>query len=253
MLRSAKKMRGFKISATDVEIGKVEDFLFDDREWIARYMVADTGTWLIDRLVLISPVSLGKPDWDKDLFPVKLTKDQVEHSPGIETDQPVSRQHENELANYYQWPAYWYSGAGYTMAPMEGHVGAIPVAEKEMSEEDKKRKSEADPHLRSIDNITGYNIHAKDDHIGHIEDFIIDDENWKIRYAVIDTSNWMPGSKKVLVSPQWIEKITWADSEVRVSLTTEKIKNSPEFDSVDKINRKYEEELYKHYDHPKYW
>jgi sporulation protein YlmC with PRC-barrel domain len=253
MLRSAKKMRGFKISATDGEIGKVSDFLFDDKEWIVRYMVADTGTWLIDRLVLISPVSLGKPDWDKNIFPVKLTKEQVENSPGIETDQPVSRQHENELANYYQWPAYWYSGAGYTMAPIEGHVGAIPVAEREMSEEEKKRKSEADPNLRSSDNVSGYNIHAKDDNIGHIEDFILDDENWKIRYAVIDTSNWIPGSKKVLISPQWIEKINWAESGVIVSLTAEKIKSSPEFDSIEKINRKYEEDLYKHYDHPKYW
>ncbi len=252
MLRSAKEMKGFKIAAKDGEIGKVNGFLFDDRDWIIRYMVADTGTWLIDRLVLISPVSLSKPDWAKKIFPVSLTKKQVEKSPGIDTDKPVSRQHENELVNYYQWPAYWYANAGYTMAPIEAYVGAIPPSVNDMADQEHTKK-EGDPHLRSADEVIGYTIQAKDERIGHIEDFIIDDEKWIIRYAVIDTSNWMPGSKKVLIAPHWIEKISWASSEVRINLTAEKIKKSPDFEFMEKINRQYEEELYNYYEYPKYW
>jgi sporulation protein YlmC with PRC-barrel domain len=253
MLRSAKQIKGLKIAAEDGEIGKVDDFLFDDREWIIRYMVADTGTWLIDRLVLISPVSLRHPNTDDKVFPVKLTKKQVEKSPGIDTHKPVSRQHENDLVNYYQWPAYWYPGAGYSLSPMEGYIGAVPVIPDDNEIKAGTQKEEGDPHLRSIDEVAGYNVQAKDDGIGHIEDFIIDDDKWNIRYAVIDTSNWLPGSRKVLISPQWIKKISWSASEVKIDLAADKIKNSPEFDTIDKINRHYEEQLYNYYEYPKYW
>jgi hypothetical protein len=253
MLRSARQIKGFIISAKDGEIGKVNSFLFDDREWIIRYMVADTGGWLIDKLVLISLVSLSTPDWGNKLFRVNLTKQQVANSPDIDTDKPVSRQHEANLVNYYQWPAYWYAGAGYTMAPMEGYIGTVPPVVSADALKQKDEQEKGDPHLRSTEEVEGYTVQAKDNKIGHISDIIVDDEKWIIRYAVIDTSNWLPGSKKVLISPHWVERISWKNSEVHVKLTAEKIRNSPEFDVIDKINRKYEEELYDYYEYPKYW
>jgi len=70
-----------------------------------------------------------------------------------------------------------------------------------------------DPHLRSTRQVTGYHIHATDGELGHVEDFIVDDENWAVRFLVVDTRNWLPG-KKVLLSPQWIERVEWADSSV---------------------------------------
>src|SRR5438128_2556040 len=126
MLRSAKDLFGSKIVATDGEIGKVHDFLFDDEKWGTRYMVADTGSWLTERLVLLAPACLARPDWDARTFPVNLTRQQIEESPNIDTDAPVSRQHEIELARHFQWPVYW-GGGIFTGTPLGGF--AQPMAE----------------------------------------------------------------------------------------------------------------------------
>jgi hypothetical protein len=111
---------------------------------------------------------------------------------------------------------------------------------------------EGDPHLRSVGEVAGYHIEASDGEIGHIEDFIFDDETWKIRYVVVDTKNWLPG-RKVLVSPLWVEDVSWRKRRVRVDLTQEEIKSSPEYDPTAPVNRQYEERLYDYYGRPRYW
>ena len=105
--------------------------------------------------------------------------------------------------------------------------------------------------MRSAAHVTGYHIEAKDGEIGHVEDFIIDDETWEIRYMVVDTRNWLAG-KKVLIAPRWIDRVSWNDSKVYVSLSREAIKNVPEYHQ-DTLNREYEGKLYDHYNRPKYW
>ncbi|MEO8399623.1 MAG: PRC-barrel domain containing protein [Ignavibacteriaceae bacterium] len=254
MLRSIKKIHGFKIQAKDGEIGKADGFYFDDHTWTIRYLVVDTGNWLVSRRVLISPHSLGKPDWEKEIFPINLTKEQIEKSPNVENDKPVSRQHEIDLVEYYGWPSYW-TGVDGSM------VGAIPPVafyppsetEEELSEMKRKEEEKFDPNLRSTNNVIGYNIHANDGDIGHAEDFLVDDNNWSIRYLVVDTKNWLPGGRKVVLALSWIKDINWADSNVKVNLTKEQIKNSPQYDSSKLIEREYELALYEHYDKPKYW
>ena len=94
MLRNVKDLRGYAIRATDGVIGHVDDFYFDDEAWAIRYLVVETGRWLPDRQVLISPISIGHPDWSAQLLPVSLTKAQVKGSPDIDTKKPVSRQRE---------------------------------------------------------------------------------------------------------------------------------------------------------------
>jgi len=107
MLRPVKDLKGYALLATDGPIGHVVDVLVDDRHWAVRYLVVDTGTWLSGRRVLISPMSLGRPDWALQQLPVSLTKDRVEHSPDVDTQKPVSRQHEEEQLSYYGYPVYW--------------------------------------------------------------------------------------------------------------------------------------------------
>ena len=92
-------------------------FFFDDKTWAIRYLVVDTGTWLPDRQVLISPIALGQPDWEGQFFPVKLTTEQVRNSPDIDTDKPVSRQQETRLHTYYDWPVYWSGGIPLGLMP----------------------------------------------------------------------------------------------------------------------------------------
>ena len=248
MQYNVKDLKGYAIGATDGDIGKLDDFYFDDESWTIRYLVAETGNWLLNRKVLISPFALGKVDLSRERLNVALTKKQVEESPSIDTDKPVSRQHEVSYLDYYGYPYYW--GGPYLWGPMT--LPQLSGAAQRRNEEAREEREEAnDLHLRSANKVTGYYIEATDGDIGHVEDFIIDGETWQIRYMVVDTKNWWPG-KKVLVAPQWIDRVSWSDSKVYVDLSRETIKNGPEY-HPDALNRKYEETLYTYYKRPKYW
>ena len=215
MQKSTKELKGYAIDATDGDIGKVDDFYFDDKSWTIRYLVVDTGNWLLGRKVLLSPIAVGKADFSSGRFNVTLTKKQVEESPSIDTDKPVSRQHEAYYHDYYGFPYYW--NGPYLWGPM--YYPGRPGADQKRIEERRAEREEAgDLHLRSAAHVTGYHIEATDGEIGHVEDFIIDDETWEIRYIVVDTRNWLPG-KKVLIAPRWIDRVSWNDSKVYVSLS----------------------------------
>ncbi len=245
MLNKAKTLKGYKLDSLDGEIGKVNEFYFDDRHWAIRYMVADTGNWLTGRQVLISPYALKSVDKDEELIAVDLTKKQIEESPPLDSHRPISRQFEETYYGYYGWPMYW---AGPYM------WGANPgiMLTREKSGVPAKGEKVADLHLRSTRDVSSHNIQAIDGEIGHVEDFIIDDKTWAIRYLIIDTKNWWPG-KKVLISPQWIERVSWDESKVFVNLSREAIKKSPEYTEESLLTRDYETGLYKHYDRSGYW
>jgi hypothetical protein len=208
-------------------------------------MVVNTGNWLSGRKVLISLVALGTPDWQSERFPVNLTMDQIRHSPDIDTEQPVSRQHEAELSQYYAWPTYWGSGFGvgglYGMTPLPPIINERTMANREAS----AHARQGDPHLRSTRNVAGYRIHATDGEIGQVKDYIVDDERWTIRFLIVDTRNWLPG-RKVLLSPFWITRVDWADSTVSVDLSRDSIKQNPEFDPSQLTTMGYEGTLDDH-------
>jgi hypothetical protein len=235
--------------AVDARIGSVHDIAFDDRTWTIRYIIADTGKWLPGRLVLLSPASFGEPDWSDHSIAVSLTKQQIENSPSIDADKTVSRQHETELHKYYGWPAYW-------TYPPPGEMHFVPplapVRENGGEPEDTDTPIEQESHLRGVKEVIGYTIEATNGDIGHVEDFILQDDVWMIRYAVVDTRNWLPG-QKVLVSPLWITAIRWDERTVHVDLTREAIKSGPEYDPAQPVNRDYEVRLYDFHGRPKYW
>lgn len=225
---------GYAIRATDGDLGKVVEFYFDDLAWTIRYMIVETGTWLSGRKVLVSPVALGVPDWGSRTFPVNLTCEQVRNSPAIDTENPVYRQHEIELHEYYQWPTYW-EGA------YQGILGITPypLFENQIMQEPSVGKQDDDPHLRSTRQITGYRIHATDGEIGHVADFIIDEDNWVITYIVVDAGTWL-FEKKVLIQVKFVKFINWVDTGVYLSCSREAIKDSPEFDPTKTILRRYD-------------
>jgi hypothetical protein len=206
------------------------------------------------RRVLISPITLGRVDWNSKKLRVNMTKDRVENSPDIDTDRPVSRQHEVAYYNYYGYPYYWAGPYLWGPVPYPGayptHVADAPSSvQKELAAAEKQQE---DVHLRSTKEVTGYYIEASDGHIGHMEDFLVDDENWTIRYMVVDTRNWWP-AKKVLVAPDWIRNVSWTDSKVSVDLSRDSIKNGPEYDPAAPMDRDYERRLHEHYRRPEYW
>jgi hypothetical protein len=247
MLRSMKDIKGYVLGAQDGEIGKCSDFLFDDKDWTVRYFVADTHKWLPGRKVLISPISIGEADGTTRQLSVGLTKDQIKSAPPIDADAPVSRQFEIALNKYYDWGHYW---GGPSVWGEHAYPRLLHRAEADRRV---PQKSDNDPNLRSVKEVLGYHIQASDTDIGHIDDFIVDQDSWIIRYLVIDTSNWMPASKKVLVAPAWVDFVDWKRSKVLVDMTSSQIKNSPEFDPTLPVNRSYEVTLYDFYGRPYYW
>lgn len=251
MLRSMEELEGYVLEATDGDIGRCKDFLFDDRAWVVRYMVADTGTWLPGRKVLISPISLGEPDWQSRHFPVMLTKDQIRTSPDLTHDEPVSRQYEAELFSHLGYLPYWGGTRAWGASTVPRRLRVTEV-EDSSSGVAVAIEPEGNPNLRSLDEVTGYRIEARDDEVGHVEDLIVGDDEWIIRYMVVDTRNWLPG-RKVIVPPQWIEGFDWEQKTARVDLTKEQIENSPEFEPGAAVNREYETRIYDYYGRPVYW
>ena len=214
MLRSLKELERYAVSATDGEVGTVVDFLLDDEPWTVRYLIVATS-FLEGHRVLISPISFRQADWSTQRFHLALTKDKVKNSPSVNVDAPVSRQHERDSG-------LWGGEAG------------------------------GDVHLRSASELRGYHIQGNDKAVGYVEDFIVDDETWEVRYLAIDTSNWWIG-KKVLVAPAWAKSVSWEERKIYVDMSREAIKGSPEWNANAPVNREYEARLYDYYGRPVYW
>ncbi len=263
MLHSLKDLENFAIGARDGHIGHVKDLYFDDDAWVVRYLVVDTGSWLSSRKVLISPMAIQHANWADRVLPVSLTKDQVEHSPNIDTNKPVSRQHEEQYLGYYGYPAYWGGdglwGAGlYPYAIMPDYPGAgadSATHDRELAAHlngDQTRPRNGDPHLRSGQVVVGYNIQATDGEIGHVDGLLFDEDTWAVRYLIVNTSNWWMGHQ-VLIAPQWVTGVHWAEETVTVSLTRDAIKTSPHYDPAVPLSRPHEVSLYQHYARSGYW
>ncbi len=247
-LRRAKDLHGYTIGAVDTDIGSVCDFYFDDHQWTIRYIVVATGIIFSGRKVLISPVALRHPALSPLHIYVNLTREQVQNSASIQLHLPISRQREAEHHRHFGWPFYW-EGTNIWGSWPTPH--ALADAPRTQSKAGTKERS-PDPHLRSIDKVSGYHIEALDGEIGHLEDFLFDDESWQIRYLIVDTKNWWPG-KKVLLRPQWIKSVRWAKREIRVNMTRESIYASPEWNPDSPVSREYELRLHQHYGYAPYW
>jgi len=249
MLRTISTILNNVLLAEDGEIGRCKDFLFDDEKWTIRYMVADTRKWLPGRKVLISPMSLGEPNWSTQRFQVELTRRQIEESPPLDEDAPVSRQYEILYGKYFGTPSYW---GGTNIWGDLPNPSLLRAEHDKLATDFKNLEDPEEKKLRSVYEVTGYHIQATDGEIGHIGDFVVDDGMWALRYVVVNTRNWLPG-RMVLVSPQWAKTLDWSEKKLWVDLTTESIKNSPEYNPLAPIDRQYERALHDHYGQRFYW
>ena len=234
-LRNLAELLDYRLLASDGEIDKLKQVFFDDQYWKVRYFVVHTGNWLLGQEVLIVPSVITAVDEDKRHLQVNLTCEQIRNCPPVSSEQPVSRHYEQEYHRYYGWDPYWEGD------PLFGPMPGVPLAPADIEPEEPEN-----PHLRSSNEVTGYVIHAADSEFGHVEDFLLDDQGWSVRYLEIDTRNWLPG-KKVLIAPAWIKQIDWSKSEVEVNMASDVIKTAPAYDATRVISREYEVALYKHY------
>ena len=223
MLRSIKQLYGKALGTAEGEIGHVKDFYFNDQHWVVRYVIAETGSCLSGRTVLISPHAFGDFHQDGDCLLVNLTREQIKNSPAIDSHKPVSRQYEEEYYRYYGWPFYW-EGCG-----MWGAGGApssyLMPREEEIGGNDHDRD---DPHLRSTQALSGYHIETSEGAIGRVTDFMMDEKSWEIRHLVVETGHWFSG-KEIAISPKQIDRISFEESKVFVKVTKEAILESPEY------------------------
>ena len=255
MFNSTNHLDGAKVSASDGDIGSLVDTYFDDQAWAIRHLVVDTGNWLYGRKVLISPYAVQQPVAGDTRIRLALTRQQIKGSPDVDTHQPVSRQHELDLARYYQYPAYWDGGGLWALDATPDPALAPPtLAEQAANHPMLARDLRGDDvHLRSSVHVTGYDVKASDDSIGQVQDFVFDDRSWAIRYLVLDTQRWWPGGRRVLVGTQWVERIDWASRQLHVRLTRDQVRASPTFQDVASISRDDEIRLHRNYERPGYW
>lgn len=241
MLMSIDEIIGYQLKATDGVIGKIKDFYFDDIHWIIRYLVADTRKWLPGRKVLISPESIGEYNWlDGRELPIRLSTQEIEDSPPIDTDEPVSRQKEQALADLFSWTIYW-----------RDHL-ITGVPESEIADAaDYVSNDQGDPNLRSVSEINGYRILATDGEAGRVDDFIVETDDWSIRYVVVDTKHPLDG-KKTLLAKDWMGPVKWKEKEIITDRSLDQIRNSPEFDPEKPVNHEVETRLYDYYGRPVY-
>lgn len=224
MLHNTESLFGRRLAATDGEIGEVEDFYFDDQTWAARYLLADTGTWLAGRKVLLPSLAFGDdPFQDSEHLRVNLSRKQIEDSPPITDHQTVSRQYEVDFYNHYGWPGYWLGG-GMWDAPIMPAVMPIMTVPPDAEE---TAPREEDRHLRSMKELAGYAIHATDGEIGTVSGFMLDDQTWSIREIAVESGHWYAG-KLVYLLVENVTEISYPDSSIFVNLTMEDIRETAE-------------------------
>ncbi|MDF1814379.1 MAG: PRC-barrel domain-containing protein [Verrucomicrobiales bacterium] len=253
MVRSVKDLIGYPIEETDGTIGKVKDFLFDDETHTIRYLVADTGNWLSSHLILISPQHLRDPDtgWTGKRFPVNLTKEEIENCPSLETDAPVSRQYEEAFTKYYSLNPYW------TESAMIGYA-APPPSPRDLANNPNLTTGpvmssvKGDSHLRSFNEVRGYDIKAIDGEIGHLEDFIVECDTLRLRFIIVNTHRWLPGGR-VMFDIDWLEDFNYMERTAAIELTKDQIKGGPKYDPGEAVNEDSQRILYDYYGKPTPW
>jgi sporulation protein YlmC with PRC-barrel domain len=242
MKRRLDKLIGFSTETTDGLKGKVKDFIFDEDNWIVRYLELDFGSFFNEKRVILPVELIDKTLWEEEVFSLNLSKDAIEQAPTPADKLTVSREYEMKISEFYGYQGYWLSG---NVAP--GYPGIllparpIRVPKRDMTED------EPGTSLRSFREIEGYHIVATDGKIGHVEDLIVDDMDWQLVYLIVDTSNWKPWSKKVLLSIHWLDEISYVHKETTVHLDSEMVKGAPEFDSEKLIEEAYEKALFDYY------
>jgi hypothetical protein len=245
MLRSLKDLRGFAAQARDGDLGPVRDFYFDDVTWRIRYAVVDTGGWLSGRRVLVSPESIDVPGPGQRTLNVQLDKRTVEDGPSIGEERPVSRQDELLVREHFGWAPYW--GAPFLHAPTT-ELAALRSDGRNI-EAASGASNDDDPHLRSVDEVTGYHLRATDGEIGHVDDYIVELPDWRIRFLVADTRNLIPG-RRVLLARAWVRDVRWPEGRIVIDLPREAVKNSPPFDPSAAVNEETVRRMFDYYGRP---
>jgi hypothetical protein len=263
MLFAASGLVGCAVHAGDGEVGVVKNFLFDDQTWKIRWMAVNVGAWLPgSRVAYIQPSAIEpfalppKPrlpmmsSSEALTVGVNLTRGQVEAGPHAHQDDPVTRDMEGLLYDYYGWDPYW--GASHFGGAVSSDVESqIVEGAARRAVEAKTPPLDGVDHLHGATEFKGYYIHATDGDIGHVESLLADDANWDIRYLVVATRNWWPG-KIVQLSPYAVQAIDWYGERVNMNVTRDQVQSAPVWDPLAMTDKLSEDALHRHFGWPGY-
>ncbi len=248
MIRYTSVLTGAKISASDGELGHVEELYFDDETWTVRYLVIDTAPLFFGKKVLISPFAVTNVDWKEGTVELDLTQQQMKESPEINTTLPVSREKELMLSKHYGWPPYWAGDGlwGFGADPANTMM-IMKKIEKERQEKTEAENLEpGENHLRSSKEVSAYSVQAGDEEVGSVADFAVDEQTWKIRYVLVKTGTLFNQDTTAIAS-EWIESVNWRNASISVRIDPELIRSAPEIIPPDPIKEEYEKKLHDHY------
>ena len=256
MLHTLNNLKNLAIHASDGDIRLTKDFYFDDKHWVIRYLVVETGSWLLSKKILLSPISIKELNQKPQTLTVTISRKQVKNCPDMDSEKPVSRQYELEYMRYYGYSHYcdntdiWggYSSPNmmspgyYSVAPKPDNLGAPD----NFADVDAALSQDNDHHLRSSNAVTGYKLDVIDGDLGHLHGMLIDTDTWEIRYLIINTSNWWLGHL-VLIAPKWIKEVSWPTSKIYVDMTQQQVKDAPTFDPSVPFSLEHEQSMQTHY------
>lgn len=233
MLCDIDEFIGNKIIASDGHIGHVRDFYLDATTWMIRYLIADAGTWLPGREVLLSPYCFGSRGRDKKIFNINLSRQQIEGSPRIDLQQPVSRHFEEQYYFYYGWPSYWQGGGTW------GEIGfpiPSPAVITAASAHHRIRGRFSSCHLNDVhffrlSEVVGYDIQAADGLVGSVTGFMADDKSWATVGLVAEAGHWF-SCNDIPIPVSSIERINDEESTVYVKLTKAEIQAAAENQTI---------------------
>lgn len=245
MYQTYTDIRNCALDTTDAHFGAVEDVYLDDQTWTVSYLIAATGTWLFGRKVLLSREVLQKPDLDKATLSVSLTNDEIKEAADADSVPPVSQQGTAEPTRRDLSP--------YLIAPPDGAYSPL-LAEQHLASLNQPSDAPADPrpknpHLRSMNELTGYGISATDGEIGTVIDALIEPDSWKIQYLIIDMGTWLPG-RQVVISTDWITSVNWAERQISIRFDKKAVEDSPEVGDLSNVERGDLDRLHAHFAAP---
>jgi hypothetical protein len=241
MLLKTAKLTEYRIELSSEIRGSIFEMYFDDLFWNIQYLLMTSENMEKDKIAIISHLALGKPDDKSKTIPIVGKQGRNE---GKEKSTVLKTKEEAESIDPIQ----------IIELPEEYStiISRNKKATKDLIITILKDKNAiylpSTNHLRSHNEVLGYNIQAKDgDLIGHVDNFILEGNTWKLRYLIVDTRNWLTGGKKILLSPAWIEKINWSSNLVAIDLSKSSIIESPSYDPNKPLDNRFEMKLYKYY------
>lgn len=250
MLHSYDDLKYYAIRAADDRMGRVEDFYFDDATWAIRYLVAHTGFLFSARESLIGVPLLGAPDTEKREFPVSMKAEEIDEAPTPDADEPVSAQRDRSVGrDFAVWPPFLIGMGAARFSPVIAEAQLmryVPDNDETTAADEDGPGARGDTHLRSMHEVRGYSVVARDDAFGSVADFLVDPEGWTVRFIVIDTGVWLPG-KRVVVTPDHLTGIDAEMGSIHVDVDKAKVESATPLSSVEDLKRSSYQEFAERY------